>query len=326
MLEMRQSFAKGFFCFISALLLAGCYTQKVPEIRSFEDARQFCPQSMDFNSYSYLSKIDMWGLISPGPNDVWISSRLDFKQTYEMTEQMKRFWRLWNLGMAARGVDYTVAILPQRGLLVDYSAYAPSASMPGGRYNAQAALQSYLSYVANWPIGGPRVIDLYPILSPIGETAYYPRDHHWTQQTAANAATAIASRLKQVPAIARLPEGSYPMRSGDIVDLGVSFQDNILRECGVRYPNNPGIEYRTRGRDEGFSAGTYLSVVGNSNTNSLQGFDEWLRHGLSRPVEDNHIPGHHMHWSMFNLVHNQMNAQWHACRSPSGFEHMGTRV
>ena len=113
-------------------------------------------------------------------------------------------------------------------------------------YDRALALASYRTYLRRWPVTGPRLIDLFSTIAQRGE-AYHARDHHWTQETAAAAAMTIAGRLKRVDAIAKLPKRSYPMQTGDIINLGVSFQDNILRECGIRYPNNPGIEYRTQG-------------------------------------------------------------------------------
>ena len=78
-----------------------------------------------------IARIDMWGMILAlmgyGFLRVWILNR-----PYTMSDQMQRFWQLWNSGMRQRGVDYTVAVLPQRGLLIDYSAFGPPDAMPEG--------------------------------------------------------------------------------------------------------------------------------------------------------------------------------------------------
>ena len=311
---MKTRFTAPFWAWtqilLAPLLLAACYTREVPAIESAQDGQAFCPRAYDFSSYSYLSEIDLWGLVVPGPDGLWLSSRLDFPQVENSSALMRRFWLVWNEGMRARNVDYTVALVPQRGLLSNFEAFAPDDDPWIGNYRFSQSIAHYYRHIDTWPASGPRLVDLWPVLSAYGEEAYHQRDHHWTQGAAAVAAEYIAAELADAAPRQVLPIKNITVRAGNEINLSEAYQTVALRECGVRYVANRGLAYRSIGAgNSGFAKGTYVSLVGNSFINQRQGFEAHMRAALGTNVEEHHLSGHHMHWSMFNLVHNQMNVE-----------------
>ncbi|MBC9249911.1 cell division protein FtsQ [Pseudomonas alcaligenes] len=119
--------------------------------------------------------------------------------------------------LAKRGIQLLVAVVPDKSRIAaeQLCGIARSPQLVARAQNWQAALQA----------SGVAVLDLAPLLQPLGSAAYLRTDTHWSEAGADSAARAIAARIAALgvsatPAKQYLAEaGAAAVRPGDLVRL-----------------------------------------------------------------------------------------------------------
>jgi len=199
--------------------------------------------------------------------------------------------------LQARGIGLVVLVAPLKARLAEDK-------LPDGTAIAPAARDRYANIIASLRNAGIQTVDLMPVLKSVehdGQTAFFPKDAHWTAWSAEAAAAATADVIGQNwklggDAGTGTPLGGW-IKERHFSDLSQFMTAAQRKEIGQEIYAVRAIQPESGDLLGGAAAPVH--VIGNSFVQPYLGYPQALSHALDRRVGLTWKYGNFGPWFMF---------------------------